>query len=321
MVFQEKINSLKTLLYKELTPLINGNYILLDLPYYHNIGDLLIWEGERYFLNELPYKCLYSASYRTYNFKYTMSKDAVILLQGGGNFGDIWRESQAFRLKIIERYPHNKIIIFPQTVYYENESVMRQDAEVMSSHSNLTICARDKHSYGLLKKYFKNHILLLPDMAFCIPPDRLQKHSTKEQNRILFLKRKDKELRDYKIVFPENIPVDISDWPTFEKRKWVNVSLYRLINIKKRLDSYNISTSGLGKVIDAYSSCIYRSALIKEGVRFVSNYKEIYTTRLHVAILSVLLYKHFYFLDNSYGKNRNFYDTWLKDLESIQFVY
>ncbi|KAB5164633.1 polysaccharide pyruvyl transferase, partial [Bacteroides thetaiotaomicron] len=29
------------------------------------------------------------------------------------------------------------------------------------------------------------------------------------------------------------------------------------------------------------------------------------------------LYKRVYFLDNSYGKNSSFYDTWLKDLDSV----
>ena len=37
-----------------LIPLIPGDYILLDLPYYSNIGDILIWKGTEDFLKELP---------------------------------------------------------------------------------------------------------------------------------------------------------------------------------------------------------------------------------------------------------------------------
>ena len=49
-------------------------------------------------------------------------------------------------------------------------------------------------------------------------------------------------------------------------------------------------------------------------------YKTIYTTRLHAAILGVLLGKKVVFMDNSYGKNRGFYETWLKDCNSVKMM-
>lgn len=57
--------------------------------------------------------------------------------------------------------------------------------------------------------------------------------------------------------------------------------------------------------------------MIKEGVEFISPYKEIETTRLHGCILSILLDKNIILCDNSYGKNRNFYDTWLNDIDTL----
>lgn len=56
MNFQQKIDELKNKIYEELTPLIDSDYILLDLPYYSNIGDTLIWEGTESFLKSLPHK-------------------------------------------------------------------------------------------------------------------------------------------------------------------------------------------------------------------------------------------------------------------------
>ncbi|UVP53814.1 polysaccharide pyruvyl transferase family protein [Bacteroides cellulosilyticus] len=55
-------------------------------------------------------------------------------------------------------------------------------------------------------------------------------------------------------------------------------------------------------------------------MHFINPYKEIYTTRLHVAILSILTHKPFMFIDNSYGKNSSFYNTWLTDLNGSTFV-
>lgn len=72
--------------------------------------------------------------------------------------------------------------------------------------------------------------------------------------------------------------------------------------------------------MDLYFQNFYKANLIKSGVRFVSSYKEIYTTRLHVAILCVLLSKPFVFIDNTYSKNLNFYKTWLHDLDNVNFI-
>ena len=49
-------------------------------------------------------------------------------------------------------------------------------------------------------------------------------------------------------------------------------------------------------------------------------YKTIYTTRLHAAILGVLLGKKVVFMDNSYGKNRGFYETWFKDCDAVKMM-
>ena len=78
---------------------------------------------------------------------------------------------------------------------------MLRDIELMSRHPYLTICARDIHSFEVLKKNFKNTILLVPDMAFCIPYENLQKYLQPTQNKTLYVKRKDKELCKENISF------------------------------------------------------------------------------------------------------------------------
>ena len=62
-VNKDRINKLKLLIEKELTPLIDGDYALIDVPNYRNIGDNLIWKGELDFLNTIPFKNLYSLLY------------------------------------------------------------------------------------------------------------------------------------------------------------------------------------------------------------------------------------------------------------------
>ena len=307
MTCEEKIWELRQIIEEQLTPLINNDYVLYDLPYYSNIGDLLIWEGELSFLKGLPFKMLECGSAITSNLKRKIKKDTIILLQGGGNFGDIW-DIHEFKRKVIRNYPENRIIIFPQTVFYQKNENMLRDIELMSRHPYLTICARDIHSFEVLKKNFKNTILLVPDMAFCIPYENLQKYLQPTQNKTLYVKRKDKELCKENISFSPLFNLFESDWPSYEQVTWEEKGLKL---------AYKFRHLGLSSIIDLYAFYILRPQLIRKGIEFVSQYREIYTTRLHVFILSILLGKSCTIIDNSYGKNSSFYETWLKNVDGI----
>lgn len=314
----EELNDIIT---EQLSNVINNDYIFLDLPYYTNIGDTLIWKGTEEFLKTLPHKCLYKTAIETY-VKPKINKDTIILLQGGGNFGDIWRRHTDFCLKVLNDFPNNKVIILPQTVYYESERIMKQDAIEMAKHPNLTICARDTITHKLLTTYFsRNNILLLPDMAFCIPESFLKKYIQPKQNKQLFFKRKDKELCEFNFSdYLKHPNIEEHEWPSMEQNsfntKVLNI-LKRIHDLSKRIGvCYKIS----GRLVDFYAVKIYMPGLLKIGIRFISQYNYVYTTRLHGAILSVLLKKPITFFDNSYGKNSSFYDSWLKGNNNIQFV-
>lgn len=314
---KEKIERLRAEIEKQLIPLIDSDYVLWDLPYHTNIGDTLIWQGEWNFLRKLPYKCLGYSSCNTCTFP-KLSLDTIILLHGGGNFGDLWRDMQEFRLKVIERYPENRIIIFPQSVHYENIFLIKEDARKMAMHEKMVICARDLSSYNILRENFLNKILLLPDMAFCIDLDYLQKWSVDEKIKTLYVRRLDKEMGCEldKENFISN-EIDIRDWPSLESPS-LRINMYtRLISLQQKMREYKMSNRLIISLVDIMAFKKFRPLMIELGVRFISCYHLIYTTRLHVMILSVLLYKRVYFLDNSYGKNSSFYDTWLRDLDSV----
>lgn len=316
MKYGETINVLRENIKSTLTPLINNDYILLDLPYYSNIGDTLIWEGTKEYLETLPYKCLYYASKDSFVYR-KLPKNVVILLQGGGNFGDLYRLHSEFRTKIIELYPDNKVIILPQTAFYEDRHKLIIDAEFYSQHKNVTICAREQYTYDLLKKHFKNEILLMPDMAFFI---NLKKYKLgKETGKVLYLKRIDKEFskNDEKIEIPKN--AEIHDWPTYEhsfhKEKIVE-TLY--CKFRRLLSILRFPNRIIAKLNDWKRNYFYRRFYVQLGIDFLSPYSLIFTTRLHVMILSVLLHKKLHLINNTSGKVINFYNTWLTDIDDIE---
>jgi|SRR3989339_284415 len=316
-----KCNQLKSKIIESLSKFIDNDYIFLDLPYYTNIGDTLIWKGTEDFLNTLPYKCLYKTAIETY-IKPDISKDILVLVQGGGNFGDLWRRHNEFCLQLITDFPENKIIILPKSIYYENENLLKMDAELMAKHSKTIICARDKVSYETLKQFFSNHILLVPDMAFAISESYLNRLKRVEQNKALFFKRTDKEYNqyNYKSHLSCSYKIEESEWPSMEKQLFASRILFYLKKTFKKTKKIPLLNKAISIIIDWYAVHIYMPYLLRIGIRFLCSYKHVYTTRLHGAILGILLNKPITLFDNSYGKNYNFYHTWLKNIPDLVFV-
>lgn len=282
-----------------LTPYIDADYIFLDLPYYANIGDALIWYGTECWLKTTHFSCKLRASCSTFSFP-ELRSETVIIMQGGGNFGDIWRQHQEFRLKVIKHYPNNRIIILPQTVFYSNPKIAMRDAAIMRQHRNVIICARDKRSLKFLKAFrFSKNLLLLPDMVFCA-----QLESSESTKDAIFIKRTDKEWKDVPLKqLPSDI--EIGDWCSIERPD-------------KVVESFSLIENRDGK--NSYAINVFLPHLVDLGIEQLGQYRTIYTTRLHAALLGILLGKNIVLFDNSYGKNSSFYDTWLREIPNVKMA-
>ena len=310
---EQKKESLGFIVKDALTPICGKKCVLLGVPYYMNIGDVLIWEGTLDFLKSQHIKCKRQASKETFTFP-KLSIDTTILLQGGGNFGDLWLAEQRFRTKVIQHYPQNRIIILPQTIFYSDRVLMENDAKVYAGHKDLFICARDSSSYKILQANFhSNHNLLVPDMAFCISSSRLKLKPSAKPGTALLLKRKDKELKEFPFdrYIRTTTSVESHDWPTYEGMQSV------ILKCEAWLWQYS---HRFPRFFDWFMTNFFRPHLVSTGIRFLSRYSDVYTTRLHAAILCTLLDKPYTFFDNSYGKNASFYDTWLSDLGKVTFI-
>lgn len=150
--------------------------LLAGVPYHGNIGDSAIYCAERKFIKD---------NFKDYEFhhiseqglfrcidkiaKYYNEED-IIFLHGGGNMGNVYIWHEEIRRKAIKVFKNNKIIIFPQTIYFENNEQGKIEAqktkEVYNSHKNLTLIAREEKSYEIMKEYFpNNNIILTPDIV------------------------------------------------------------------------------------------------------------------------------------------------------------
>ena len=326
---QQKLAFLRHQIEVQLFPLVKGKVALFGLPCHGNIGDTYIAMGELSFLKSIGAKVIYTKMGIDSTPLPDLPHDCTILLQGGGDFGDVWRGIQECRLAVLRKYQNYKIIIFPQSVFYENNSYKENDAKALKNCTDLTICARDYYSYEVLKQCFHNNILLVPDMAFFIPSASLRKHMLPMTKQTLFLKRVDKELNQKEMsdMFrnrgDSKASLIVSDWPTIDNNLWcIRLNLW-MVGITDALLLRKMSwmASFMRKLTTWQMINVTYPIVAKRGVQFLSLFNNLYLTRLHSAILAVLLDKKFALLDNSYHKNRYFYETWLKDLDLAQFLY
>jgi pyruvyl transferase EpsO len=294
-----------------ITPYVTSDYWLLEVPYYNNVGDTLIWQGELDFLKVIPHKCKGAFSFWSKKAP-ALSAGDLVLFQGGGNFGDLWKEPHEYRERIMEQNPKCRYLVFPQTIYYRDKENLAKDAEFFGRY-DCTICARDNVSYRLLKDNFKNNAILAPDMAFCMDIDRWRECKSNIAPKPIILKRDDMEFRSTcqleKIM--SSLDADVADWLPLTTRS--------LEDQVKSIILRNPRT--LGWLFDWYMQGFYRRYLIRSGVRQLESHGDVFTTRLHACILSILLgKKHIVLFDNAYGKNRSFYDTWLADCGNVEIM-
>lgn len=306
------VNNLKNKVQQELSSLITEDYVLLDIPNHKNIGDHLIYKGELDFFRELPFNCQ-SQSSVTFNFSGEINSN-IILLHGGGNFGDLYPMHQKFREKVIRENSNKRIIILPQSVQFDKESEAIESAKVFNQHPDLTICARDQYSFDYLKKHFNAcNIIMVPDMAFC---STYQK-SKPATHDLLIMKRRDFEIGDSDEI-ELGSDYAVSDWTTFEATLNESIAKYyeKVNNKLSKLFYKAIKQDSVFGLFPLRTERRY----IQLGIDLVSKYKFVISTRLHGHILCLLLGIPSIIVDNSYGKNKRFYDTWLKDLEGSYFA-
>jgi pyruvyl transferase EpsO len=315
------LKSQRNLLYRVLHKEVGQrDCCLLDLPNYYNPGDQLIWEGEEQILKHLGINITYRASLHFFN-PGMVKKGDCLLLQGGGNFGDIYYKHQQFREYIATQFPDHKIIILPVTIHFKDKNKLLRSFKIFKDHPNLFICARDERSFKILKSNFPaSRSYLLPDTASGILNLKKKTMSVGKEGKLLFLSRTDKEkLTDLvDLNLPHTSKLAISDWPQFNQFNLIFHYLVLKINIlllsiAHALGTHWDSRNDIYGLIKIHS----KERQIKEAVKLLSGFNFIVTSRLHGHILAVLLGIKNIVIDNSYGKNKDYYHTWSKNNSSL----
>jgi exopolysaccharide biosynthesis predicted pyruvyltransferase EpsI len=334
--------------------------VLLGYPNHKNTGDRLIWLGNLQLLNShLKVKIRYVASNDSYSdTELSKYPNIPIILHGGGNMGDLWRDHQIFKERIILRFQDRKIVIFPQTIYFKSKKNLENAAIIFNNHPDLTIFVRDKRSYQIGKENFYNcKVFQSPDTAFQLFNTFDMPHYQKNNNSILALIRDDfeKNLDSTQSKF-KGSKFSCEDWSPFEN-KWLlsdgiraklkqskNFTLgdrqFRLVQLLAYVyrefwqrgiltpEEFTSKYKWLRKhpynevfnQIDKPSLHYLCLSFMHSGIYQILQHKLIITNRLHGHILCSILGKSHIFLPNSYYKNEGFYQAWTSNVPFCRFV-
>ena len=263
---------------------------VLDFPDIRNCGDSAIWLGEMTYLRNHGKRPAYVSRMRDLSPEALERAvpDGPIFIHGGGNFGDLWVTHQDFREHVLERFPHRRIIQFPQSIHYRSPVRAEQTARAIGRHRNFLLLVRDEESRDFAEKHFDCEVRLCPDMAFwigAVEPDAAE-------FPVLAMLRADLEKAGEvdRSAYPD---LPIEDWITESVRR---VRLSKAAGAASALLSLKPAEIRLRK-LDAAAHNRFR-----RGIRQISRGETIVTDRLHVHICSILIGRPHAVLDNSYGK-------------------
>lgn len=183
----------------------------VDYPVYGNIGDLLIMLGTERFFEENRIEVVARYSMHDFPRRPRVPAGCIVVLQGGGNFGDIYQATELFRERVIAGCHNSRVVVLPQTVHFRTQGAVDRMVSVLGQHPDLHVYVRDRESLAFLRHVLPaTHVEMAPDMAHYLWP-LLWDDQYDPGRPTLYLMRTDEEqtVRPF-IDFPANT---YTDWP------------------------------------------------------------------------------------------------------------
>lgn len=148
---------------------------LVLTPTSKNLGDHAIAKAEQELLRDCE------INYREVSFEiirilekhnnYGVFCNSTILITGGGYLGTLWPHMYEMTKQIIAKNPKSKIVLFPNTVYYDQTNdgeKLFEDSLVVFNLPNIKrIYLREKISYEKVWDKYSN-VKLMPDMVMSL---------------------------------------------------------------------------------------------------------------------------------------------------------
>lgn len=282
---------------------------LFDFPFYLNPGDTAIALGEFAWLARRACNVRCVVRRETVGSKWmpTLPGTTTILFHGGGNLGDLYPEHVELLGRVLDSYPSNAVVCFPQTASFSEQGSVRELRRCLGVHgAPVTMMWRDRRSFAWAKE-------VLPESGHVLSPDaaagflgwqRLQAPTVD----CTWLLRRDSESAS------GHVPSSGStDWPygVRDRIRWKSLqTAHSMLDLRpgaadwerrslyRRLGILNV-TSSLG---------------------VLSRARIVITDRLHGHILSTMMGIPNVAVNDVNGKVRDYFSTWSTGIPYTRFA-
>lgn len=282
---------------------------LLDAPNQRNVGDSLIWAGEIEYLRRMGLKIRYVSDLRTYDpaeLRRAMPS-GVVLLHGGGNFGDLWMGHQNHRERIAADLPDYRLVQLPQSIYFSSRDRAAQADAILGAHPDFHVLIRDSLSMQRAAE-------LLPSLSPTFCHDMALGYEPPVSNNssgdaLLIIARQDKEamsgLHEVGADWVPGITTVKTDWHSegwlavrWELARRAMKVQHRLVRYRRRIKWIpTFPQSVVQRLIFALNDINIAGAL-----RLYATSRVVVVDRLHAHVLAILLGINHVALDNNYRK-------------------
>lgn len=273
---------------------------LLGTEDFGNLGDHKIAIAIRHFLNRYFSDFdVVEVSARNYfahceEIEQNILSEDIIMGTGGGNFGNQYPMSQEIRKDYVQRFPNNKLVVMPQTIWYTadeaGQKALEEDVKLFEQHKHLLIAAREEKSFHFAQQYFHNKVLLVPDMVLSEKPFEGSVQEKNPQKVVLCLRS------------------DLEGILDKDKHKQIIRQLKKEFQVLKKTDTqkdYLISTEK-------------RDEEMLEMLAEMTSASLVVTDRLHGMVFAALAQTPCIVFDNYNSKVKGIYE-WMKELPYIRY--
>jgi exopolysaccharide biosynthesis predicted pyruvyltransferase EpsI len=290
---------------------------LVNFPNHGNPGDPAIWLGTRAALRRLGVRVAYQCAWDTYSE--TALRRAVphgpVLLNGGGNFGDLYAGQQGLRERLLATLRDLPLIQLPQSIHFRDPANLDRMRRLIADHGAVTLLVREHRSDTLAKGQFDAPVHLVPDMAFGL--GELPRLGTQTVD-VTWLHRVpgDPEYVDHGTP-PPGVSSRVVEWiheldhePSW--RLGHRIARHANTALRRQAQRNPSWAERAWRPLGVTFAPLSRGWL-RRGLHVLGSGRVLVTDKLHGHVLALLAGIPHIVLDNGYGKVSGVYETWTSE--------
>lgn len=285
-------------------------------PNVGNMGDGIIAEAEFQILNNGKYNYKIVDNYS--NSTFAPCEEYNLVYGGGGLFVKYWNYQKV--LDIFKDKNLKNCIILPSS-FYECDDVLECFDE------RFTVFCREAYSYNYcISKNKRAKFIQADDMAFSLNFDLHEKYDVQKiENNLQKLKNKDVATL-VNVIYPkiqklyQNVQAALKENTVINSDK-VRIGYLLRTDAEMKSEKVDFPSVDLSKF--ANSPCTDSgvvSLISRVFIETLSSFDVIITDRLHIGLVSSLLGKEVYLLDNSYKKVSGIYEYSMQSYKNTHIV-